>query len=143
MKSFTRPKKISENFLKPIKKSDEDNPLQRSHKKNKNNSITSIRISQPRAGTRKIVTSISSRIVNKKKSNGLGLESINTIGFIPYLNNNQHSLGLRGRDLMNWDSTLNMNVFNSPGIYTSLPFLLENREEFVGASRNLLVEQMK
>lgn len=111
-----------------------------------NKSINNLRISyKNKTITRKVATSMSSRNTNfvKKK---LANDNKNNLVSIPYLNYNQYSvLGIKGKDLIHWDfgSNSNMNVFNTPGIYTSLPFLMENKEHSTYMSRNLLVDLMK
>ena len=110
--------------------------------KNNNKSSNNIRISQAKTVDRKTITSKSSRFSKNSKKNTYS-ESINSMLSIPYLNNNQYSLGIRGKDIFNWDLSSNMNVFNTPSIYTTLPFLLENKGEYGVVSRNLLIDTLK
>jgi len=109
--------------------------------KNNNKSINNIRNSKEKKIERRIATSMSTRFP-KNISKNMYNEIVNSKVSIPYLNNNQYSLGIRGRDIMNWDMSGNINVFNTPSIYTSLPFLMENRE-FGQVSKNLLVDLLK
>ena len=155
-------KKPLENHLKPInpstykpknrkfvsetqkfhEKHEKFDKINEKKQKNNNKSINNIRNPNERIVERRIATSMSTRFPKNIRKN-IYNESVNSIVSIPYLNNNQYSLGIRGRDIMNWDLSGNINVFNTPSIYTSLPFLMETRGDFSQTSRNLLVDLLK
>lgn len=139
---FPNEKEIYKNKVFKTEQNDEDKSAMPQINKSNNN----IRISKPKNVNRKIATSMSSRNNNKIKEKKNINNSKNGIIYIPYLNQNQYSaLGIKGKDLIHWEmaANLNMNVFNTPGIYSSLPFLLENRENSGYMSRNLLVDSLK
>lgn len=156
LKSQLQPLTTSNNFAKTkffrsrkfendYENEENNNVINESAPRNTNKSINNVRISKSKPLTRKVATSMSSRntnFANKKIAN----TNKNNLVSIPYLNYNQYSaLGIKGKDLIHWDfaSNSNMNVFNTPGIYTSLPFLVENKEHSTYISRNLLVDSMK
>jgi len=94
---------------------------------------------------RRTVTSMSTRFQKNIRKN-INSDNVNSILSIPYLNNNPHSVtnvafNNNRKNFINLGFN-NMNVFNNPGMYVSLPFLMENRGELM-MSRNLLVDQLK